>query len=69
MSWPYLGGDRPPRAWRPAPGEHIGPGRALWLLLDSIPTAANPEGPANAPLTAEEIEAASQAIADLGERR
>jgi hypothetical protein len=45
---------RPPRSWRPASDEPVGPGKALMLWLDSIPTALAP-APSNTPLTPEEV--------------
>jgi len=68
VTWPYVGAARPPRAHRPEPGEPIGPGRALLLLLDSIPTAQHPEGPIEAPLDAEEVELFSRVLGDLTRR-
>lgn len=46
--------ERPPRSGRPASDEPVGPGRALMLWLDSIPTALAP-APSNAPLTPDEV--------------
>lgn len=46
----------PARARRPKDDGPVCAGTLLMLLLDSIPTVRNPDGPLNAPLTAEEAE-------------
>ena len=57
------------RANPPPRVERIGPGRALLLLLDSIPTAHHPDGPLDTPLGIGEIELTDRLLKNLDHDR